>query len=133
MKLKAGDRNWTLYQIGTEAAEGEIDGVDVEFAAVGLATEAQRGDEGCAATEEWVEDEVAFVGGGEEDAFEEGDGLLGGVFAVALFGFVRGEDRPDGFHLLAAGDLSHVLVIEFVAGLFCRFAAQMMVSVAWVK
>ena len=72
----------------------------------------------CAATEERIEDQVAFVGGGLEDAFEEGDGLLGGVLAVALFGFVRREDLPDGFHLFAAGDFFHVLIVEFVAALF---------------
>ena len=42
---------------------------------------------------------------------------MGGVLAVAFFGFVWGEDWPDGFHLFAAGDFFHVLVIEFVAGL----------------
>jgi hypothetical protein len=40
------------------------------------------------------------------------------VLAVALFGFVWGEDLPDGFHLFAAGDFFHVLIVEFVAGLF---------------
>jgi len=43
---------------------------------------------------------------------------LGGVLTVALFGFVRGKDLPDGFHLFAAGDFFHVLVVEFVAGFF---------------
>ena len=112
------DRKFDLYQIGTDAAEGEIDGLDVEIAAECTAAQAEGADDCCAAAEERIEDEVAFVGGGEEDAFEEGDGLLGGVLAVALFGFVWREDGPDGFHLFAAGNFFHVLVIEFVAGLF---------------
>ena len=43
---------------------------------------------------------------------------MGGVLAVALFGFVWGEDLPDGLHLFASGDFFHVLVVEFVAGFF---------------
>ena len=83
-----------------------------------MSAQAQGADDCCAATHKRIEDEVAFVGCGLEDAFEEGDGLSGGVLAVAFFGFVWGEDLPDGFHLFAAGDFFHVLVVEFVAGLF---------------
>ena len=49
---------------------------------------------------------------------------MGGVLAVALLGFVWREDRPDGFHLFAAGNFFHVLVIEFVAGLFIARGAD---------
>ena len=39
-----------MCQIGTEVAEGEIDGLDLEFAAVGVAAEAQGAeDRGAAA------------------------------------------------------------------------------------
>jgi hypothetical protein len=35
--VEAESRNLHLYQIGTDAAEGEIDGLDIEFAAAGIA------------------------------------------------------------------------------------------------
>jgi len=58
------------------------------------------------------------VGGGEEDAFEEGERFLGGMLAEALFpGFGR-LDFPDGFHLFAAIGFLHELVVEGVAGFF---------------
>jgi len=58
------------------------------------------------------------VGGGEEDAFEEGERFLSGMLAEALFpGFGR-LDFPDGFHLLAAIGFLHELVVEGVAGFF---------------
>ena len=58
------------------------------------------------------------MGGGEEDAFEEGDGFLGGMLAEAFFpGFGR-LDFPDGFHLLAAVVFLHELVVEGVARFF---------------
>ncbi len=80
-----------------------------------MATEAERGEDCGAAAGERIEDEVAFVGGGEEDAFEEGDGFLGGVLAeFFLPGFGR-TDFPDGFHLLAAIGFLHELVVEGVA------------------
>jgi len=117
-KVKAGDEKFDVYQIGTEATERESDGVEGEFAAEGASAEAKRGEEGGAGTEEGVEDEVAFGGGGEEDAFEESDGLLRGMLAeFFLPGFGR-RDGPDGLHLLAAGELLHEGVVEFVAGLF---------------
>jgi len=115
--VEAEGGNLDLYQIGTDAADGEIHGFDVEFAAEGVAAQAESAEDCGAAAEEGIEDEVAFVGGGLEDAFEEGDGLLGGVIALALFGFVWRKDLPDGFHLFAAGDFFHVLVVEFVAAL----------------
>ena len=41
---------------------------------------------------------VAFVGGGEEDAFEEGDGFLGGVLAeFFLPGFGRADPSQTDF------------------------------------
>jgi len=58
------------------------------------------------------------VGGGEEDAFEEGEGFLGGMFAEALFpGFGR-LDFPDGFHLFVAVEFFHEFVVEGVARFF---------------
>ena len=57
---------------------------------------AERGDGGGAAAEEGVEDEVAGVGGGEQAAFDEGDGFLGGVFAVGFFGIGGRGQGPDG-------------------------------------
>jgi hypothetical protein len=68
--------------------------------------------------ERGVEDQVAFVGGGEEDAFEEGDGFLRGMLAVTLFPFFGWLDFPDGFHLFAAIGFLHQFVIEGVAGFF---------------
>ena len=58
------------------------------------------------------------MGGGEEDAFEEGEGFLGGMLAEALFPGFGGLDFPDGFHLLAAIGFLHELVVEGVAGFF---------------
>ena len=107
-----------LYQIGTDAAEREAEEFGREFAAEGVTAEAEGGDKRGAATTERVEDEVAFVGRGEEDAFEEGDGFLRGVLAeFFLPGFGR-TDFPDGFHLFAAIGFLHELVVEGVAGLF---------------
>ena len=78
----------------------------------------QGGEGGGAGAEEGVEDEVAFGGGGEENALEKGERLLRGMLAeFFLPGFGRG-DRPDGLHLLAASDFLHQLVVELVAGLF---------------
>ncbi len=45
IKVKANGRKLNLYQIGTEAAEGEIDGLDVKFAAVSVAAEAESADD----------------------------------------------------------------------------------------
>jgi len=58
------------------------------------------------------------VGGGEEDAFEEGEWFLGGMLAEALFPGFGGLDFPDGFHLLAAIGFLHELVVEGVARFF---------------
>lgn len=82
-----------------------------------MTAEAERGEEGGAGAGEGVEDEVAFVGGGEEDALEEGDGFLCGVLAEFFFpGFWR-TDFPDRLHLFAAIDVFHQFVMEGVAGL----------------
>ena len=106
-----------LYQIGTDATEGEGEEFGGEFAAEGVAAEAECCEQGGGAAGEGVEDEVAFVGGGEEDALEEGDRLLRGVLAEALFPGLGRLDFPDGFHLLAAIDFLHQLVVEGVARL----------------
>jgi len=55
------------------------------------------------------------VGGGEEDALEEGDGLLRGMLAEFFLPRFGGTDFPDGFHLLAAIGFLHELVVEGVA------------------
>jgi len=115
--FEGGDRKLDLYQIGTEAAEGEAEEVGGEIAAEGVTAKAEGGEERGAGAGEGVEDEVAFMGGGEEDAFEEGDGLLRGMLAeFFLPGFGR-TDFPDGLHLFAAIDFLHELVVEGVAGL----------------
>ena len=64
-----------------DEADGEVGNVDADPAAV----EALGYLNGGAAAAEGVEDEVAFVGAGFDDAFEEGFGFLGGV-AEALLG-----------------------------------------------
>src|SRR6266851_5077786 len=114
-KLDAGERKIDLYQIGTDAAEGEAEEFGGEFAAEGVAVQAERGEDCGAASRKRIEDEVAFVGGGEEDAFEEGDGFLRGMLAEFLLPGFGGTDFPDGFHLLAAIDFLHELVVEGVA------------------
>ena len=98
---------------------------------------------GGAASEEGVEDEVIFAGRGVEDAFEEGDGFLCGMFAEDFFVLAGREDfspdevfvflheldffiavrgfeitAPDGFHLLASRISAHFLVIEEVLAFF---------------
>ena len=90
----------------------------VEFDPHCAATFVASGQNGGAGAGEGVEDEVAFVGGGEENAFEEGDGFLRGMLAEALFPGFGGLDFPDGFHLLAAIGFFHELVVEGVAGFF---------------
>ena len=64
-----------------DEADGEVGNVDADPAAI----EALRDLDGGAAAAERVEDYVAFVGTGFDDAFEEGFGLLGGI-AEALLG-----------------------------------------------
>ena len=91
----------------------------------------ERANQRCAAAVAWIKDQVAFVGGGEEDAFEEGYGFLRGVFAEFFLPGFGGLDFPDGLHLFAAIGFLHEFVVEGVAGFL--LAAQMMVSVAWVK
>src|SRR5690348_13112760 len=78
----------------------------------------QGGEGGGAGAEEGVEDEVAFVRGGEEDAFDEGERLLRGMFSEFFLPGLGRRDGPNGLHLFAASVLAHELVIEFVAGLF---------------
>ena len=128
-KFEGGNGKLDLYQIGTEAAKGEGEEVGGEFAAEGVTAEAEGGEEGGAGAGEGVEDEVAFIGGGEEDALEEGDGFLRGVLAeFFLPGFWR-TDFPDGLHLFAAIDVFHQFVMEGVAGLGVFGGPERMVSV----
>src|SRR5579863_4890467 len=79
---------------------------------------AKGGEGGGAGAEEGVEDEVAFGGGGEENTFEKGDGLLRGMLAEFFLPGFGWRDGPDGFHLLAARDFLHQFVMEGVARLF---------------
>lgn len=58
-----------LYQIGTEAADAQVDVVEEEFAADRVAIETQSAEERGATSYKRIEDCVAFVSGGEEDAF----------------------------------------------------------------
>src|SRR5438445_31761 len=78
-KVGAGERNLDLYQFGTDAAKREADRFEGEFAAQSVAAETEGGKKRGTAAEERVEDEIAEIGGGEEDAFEQGDGLLRGM------------------------------------------------------
>ncbi len=48
-KAQAGDGNFDLYQFGTDAAEGEAEEFGGKFAAEGVATEAECGEESCPA------------------------------------------------------------------------------------
>jgi len=116
--LQRGDRNFDLYQFGTDAAEGKAHGLEFEFATVGAAAQAKGGQERGAAAHERIEDNVAFVGGGEDDAFEQRDGLLGWMLAEDFLPRLGRRDGPDGFHLFAAGGFLHQLVVEGVAALF---------------
>src|SRR5260370_23975741 len=116
-KPDASERKIDLYQVGTDAAEGESEEFGGEFAADGVTAEAEGSEYRCAAAGEGIEDQVAFVGGGEEDAFEEGNGFLGGVLAEFFLPRFGRRDGPDGFHLLAAIGFLHELVIEGVARL----------------
>ena len=63
-----------------DEADGEVGDVDADPAAV----EALRDLDGGAAAAEGIENEVAFVGAGFDDAFEEGFGFLGGVAEALL-------------------------------------------------
>src|SRR5215467_2848318 len=123
-KIERSDRNFEdrdgksdVYQIGTEAAKRESEEFGGEFAAQRVTAEAERGEESGAGAGEGVEDEVAFVRRGEENAFEERDGFLRGMLAETLLpGFGR-IDFPDGLHLLAAVGVLHQFVVESVARL----------------
>src|SRR2546427_482479 len=120
-KLDARDRNLDLYQFGTDAAERECEEVEGEFAAQSVAAKTEGGKERGAAAEERVEDKVAGIGGSEEDAFEQSDGLLRGMLAEALLPRLRGRNCPDGLHLLASGEGFHFLIVKGVAAflVFC--------------
>ena len=114
-KLDAGERKIDLYQIGADAPDGEAEEFGGKLAAKDVAVQAERGEDCGTASRKRIEDEVAFVGGGEEDAFEEGDGFLGRVLTEFFLPGFGGPDFPDGFHLLAAIDFLHELVVEGVA------------------
>ena len=96
-KLERRDRKIDLYQFGTDAAKGEAEELGGEFAAESVTAEVECGEERGTAAGERVEDEVAFVGGGEEDALEEGDGFLGGVLAEFLLPWFGGRISQTDF------------------------------------
>jgi len=92
IEVEAGDGNLGVYQIGTDAEErqgyrgyGGISGDD-------FAREAEGGECARAAPKKWIENEIVLIGGSEEDAFEEGQGLLGGMLAEF---FLPGFGRRD--------------------------------------
>ena len=114
-KLGAGDGNLDLYQFGTDAANRESEEVEGKLAAQSVAAETEGGKERGAAAEERVEDEVAGIGRGEEDAFEQGDGLLRGMLAEALLPRLGRRNGPDGLHLLASGEGFHFFIVKGVA------------------
>src|SRR5260370_37093692 len=91
-KMDARDRNLDLYQFGTDAAERDCEEIEGEFAAESWAAETEGGKKRGAAAEEGVEDEVAGIGRGEEDAFEQGDGLLRGMRAGTLLPKLGGRN-----------------------------------------
>ncbi len=73
---------------------------------------------GRAAAHEGVEDEVAFVGGRQQNALDEGYGLLRRMFSDPLLPWRGWRNGPDGFHLLAGVGFAHQFVVEGVARLF---------------
>ena len=108
-----------MYQFGTDAAEGKVHGLELEFATVSIAMQAKSTEECCAATHERVKDQVAFVGGGEDDAFEKRDGLLGWMLAEEFFSAASGGRTSQTlFICLPSVGFLHELVVESVAALF---------------
>src|SRR5579863_5943535 len=97
------------YQFSDYAGKREPCEGSIEFNADGESAQAQRGDQCCPAAHERVEDEVAFIGGGAEDAVEKREGLLGGMLAEFFLPRFRGRDGPNGFHLLAGVGVLHEL------------------------
>lgn len=75
-----------------EACFDEVGGSGGDVDADPLAAEVFCGDAGGGASAEWVEDEVVFVGGGGDDAFEEFEGFLGWVFGLFLGLRIHGRD-----------------------------------------
>ena len=63
----------------TQTAGHQIDGQWLDIDAEPAAPEALRGFDGGAAAAERIEDEVALVAAGADDALEEGERFLGGV------------------------------------------------------
>lgn len=63
---------------------------------------------------EGVENPGVLVGGGEDDAGEQGEGLLRGVLAAGLFPRGDGWQSPHVGHLLVVVQLLHQFVVEMV-------------------
>ena len=70
------------------------------------------GDAGGRRAGEGVENPGVFVGGGEDDAGEQGEGLLRGVLAAGLFPWGDGGQSPYVCHLLVIVQMLHQLVVE---------------------
>ena len=69
-------------------------------------------------TGEGVEHPGVLVGRGEDDAGEQGEGLLRGVLAAGLFPLRDGGQRPQVSHLRAAVDGFHQLVVVIMGNFF---------------
>ena len=84
-----------VVEAGLDEADGEVGDVDADPAAVEFLGDLNGG----SAAAEGVEDYVAFVGGGAEDAFEESFGFLGGIAETFLSLGVDGRDvSPKGLN-----------------------------------
>ena len=64
IKVKVKAEIWTCTRSEQMRRRERLTDSDVEFAAIGVAAQAESAEDCCAAAEEWIEDEVAFVGGG---------------------------------------------------------------------
>ena len=73
-----------------------------------------------AATSKWVKNPSVLVGRRENDAGEQGEGLLRGVLAAGLFPWGDGGQPPHIGHLLVIVQVLHQFVTEDInALLFC--------------
>ena len=72
------------------------------------------------ATSKWVKNPSVLVGRRENDAGEQGEGLLRGVLAAGLFPWGDGGQSPHVGHLLVIVQVLHQFVTEDInALLFC--------------
>jgi hypothetical protein len=106
-----GDLGEGIAQAFFDQPDGQMGDVDADP----LAAQLLGGVDGGAAAAERVEHHVAGVGRGGEDAFEQGDGFLGGV-AEAFLGF--GGKRPNVGPGVAHDAVFHVMKMAFQAVAF---------------